>query len=86
MAADQEEDARVEHFAEHYARGAPWETGHAMLGATQRLALAHLDVGLIGQLLSAPTGLIWFAPFVVLVPVGLVLGWRERRDKLLLAG
>jgi hypothetical protein len=66
--------------------GAPWETGHAQLGATQRLALTHLDVGLVGQLFSAPTGLIWFAPFVLLVPAGIVLGWRQGRDKLLLVG
>jgi hypothetical protein len=66
--------------------GSPLETGHALLGATRRLALAHLDVGLIGQLVSAPTGLIWFAPFVVLAPMGVWIGWRENRDRLLLAG
>jgi len=66
--------------------GSPLETGHALLGATRRLALAHLDVGLIGQLISAPTGLVWFAPFVLLVPVGLWIGWREGREWLLLVG
>jgi 2-polyprenyl-3-methyl-5-hydroxy-6-metoxy-1,4-benzoquinol methylase len=50
MTANHEEDARVEHFAEHYARGAPWETGRphsavVRLADEGKITGTVLDVG-----------------------------------------
>ncbi len=65
--------------------GGPLNTGHQQIGAAN-FRLMHLGVGMFGQLLSTPRGLVWYVPPVLLVPFGLWFGWRSRlRPYLLLA-
>lgn len=64
--------------------GSPLATGHYQVGAAN-IRLGYLGLGSFGQLLSTPRGLVWYAPFVVLVPVGVAMGWRTHRRPLLLA-
>jgi hypothetical protein len=66
--------------------GSPFRTGYHAMGALQFTWL-YLVVGSIGQLVSLPRGVIWYAPSVLLVIPGLMLGWRDhRREHLLLIG
>ncbi len=65
--------------------GSPLNTGHS---ETSGLAF-ELDtflVGSVGQLISLPRGLVWYAPFVLLVPFGAALMWRSRRRLAVLLG
>ncbi|MCC6904840.1 MAG: hypothetical protein IT326_03290 [Anaerolineae bacterium] len=63
--------------------GSPWETGHAELGAI-RMSAANLPVGLTGLLFSTPRGLLWYAPFVLLLPF--IRGRLPRPARWLIAG
>jgi hypothetical protein len=57
--------------------GSPLETGHQLIGAS--MDLSYVGLASWAQLISTPRGLIWFAPFVVLVPFSLVIGHRQGR-------
>lgn len=59
-------------------------TGHDQNG-TMDIRLMYFGQGGFGQLLSTPRGLIWFAPFSLLIPVGVALGWHSQRRWLRLA-
>lgn len=65
--------------------GSPLDTGHAH---TSGLAFEFdtFLVGGVGQLISLPRGLVWYAPFVLLVPFGAALMWRKRRSLVLFVG
>ncbi|MCC6904841.1 MAG: hypothetical protein IT326_03295 [Anaerolineae bacterium] len=65
--------------------GSPLATGYQQIGAAN-ISLAYLGNGLFGNLLSAPRGLLWYAPFTLLIPLGLVVLLRRDRPLLLLAG
>lgn len=65
--------------------GSLLETGYQQNG-TADFRLTTLAIGLFGQLVSAPRGLIWVVPFVLLIPAGLWLGLRSpNRARSLLA-
>jgi hypothetical protein len=63
--------------------GGPLRTGYHEMGALQ-FTWRYLLMGSIGQLVSLPRGVIWYAPSVLLAIPGAALGWRERRRELLL--
>ncbi|GAB4474218.1 MAG: hypothetical protein Kow00124_13950 [Anaerolineae bacterium] len=73
-----------------YRFGSPLESGHSMnnidAGASPLFSLSYVPVGLVGLLISTPRGLLWHAPFVLLIPFGLAAGWRSphRRAMLLI--
>jgi hypothetical protein len=64
--------------------GSPLWTGHHETGAVGRLSWRYLPTSILGQLFSTPRGLLWYAPFVILVPAGIATGWRTNRHFLLL--
>ena len=64
--------------------GSVLSTGHDQNG-TMDIRPMYFGQGGFGQLLSTPRGLIWFAPFSLLIPVGVVLGWHTQRRWLSLA-
>lgn len=64
--------------------GSPFSTGHD-INRTQDIRLLYFGQGSFGQTLSTIRGLIWFAPFSLLIPFGVVQGWREHRRWLPLA-
>lgn len=66
--------------------GSPFETGYQQVGASG-IRLMYLATGFFGQSLSTPRGIIWYAPFVLLAPFGLWIGWRttQRRQIILCA-
>lgn len=57
--------------------GSPASTGHDQ-NRTQDIRLMYFGQGGFGQALSTVRGLIWFAPFSLLIPVSVWLGWRAR--------
>jgi len=66
-----------------YRFGDPFELGHNLSNqvfgpGVPLFSLSYLPVGLFGLTLSAPRGLLWYAPFVLLVPWGVILGLRDR--------
>lgn len=65
--------------------GSPLNTGHS---ETSGLAFEFETflVGSVGQLISLPRGVVWYAPFVLLVPFGAALMWRSRRRLVVLLG
>ncbi|HEC22755.1 MAG TPA: hypothetical protein ENI95_07545, partial [Chloroflexi bacterium] len=70
--------------AYNWARfGSPFETGYQQIGVV-RLSAQYLGVGLFGQTLSTPRGLVWYVPLALLVPFGVVPGWRSHPRRLLL--
>ena len=64
--------------------GSPLLTGHQQFGGAN-FRLYYFGLGSYGQLFSTPRGVIWYAPFVLLIPFGLWIGWRTHRRNLLLA-
>ncbi len=65
--------------------GSPFQTGYQQVGAAG-IRPVYFLLGSLGQLVSTPRGVIWYAPFVLLVPFGLAAGWRgEHRRRLILA-
>jgi hypothetical protein len=65
--------------------GSMLETGYQQVGVAD-FRLQNLPIGLFGQLFSTPRGLIWYAPFVLLIPFSLWMGWRsDNRHRLVLA-
>lgn len=65
--------------------GSPLDTGHVHVVTSAVVRLGRLWLGGLGQLFSTPRGVIWYAPFVLLVPFGAVQGWRTRRAMTALA-
>ncbi len=65
--------------------GSPLDTGHVHVVTSAMVRLGRLWLGGLGQLFSTPRGVIWYAPFVLLVPFGAVQGWRTRRAMIALA-
>lgn len=63
--------------------GSPLSTGHDQ-NRTQDIRLLYLGQGSFGQSISTIRGLIWFAPFSLLIPFGIVRGWRVQRRWLIL--
>lgn len=63
--------------------GSPLNSGHA---DTTGLAFsaATFGTGGVGLLVSFPRGVVWYAPFVLLVPIGAALAWRHQRRLVLL--
>ncbi len=55
--------------------GSVLETGYQQAGVTD-FHLLYMGTGIPGLLLSTSRGLIWYAPFVILVPPGLWMGWQ----------
>jgi hypothetical protein len=75
----------VLHLLYNWVRfGDPLITGYQRFGDTNRLRLDFLGRGLFGILFSTPHGLIWYAPFVLLLPLGIGAGWRQHRQWTLL--
>ena len=64
--------------------GSPLWTGYHETGATGRLNWRYLPTGIIGQLFSTPRGLVWYAPFTILIPAGMIRGWKSGKRLLLL--
>lgn len=65
--------------------GSPFQTGYQQVGAAG-IRLLYFGLGSLGQLISAPRGVIWYAPMVLLVPFGCAAGWRSKhRRRLLMA-
>jgi len=66
--------------------GSLFETGYQQVGASS-IRLMYLGIGLFGQSLSTPRGIVWYVPFVLLVPFGLWIGWRtiQKRQLILCA-
>lgn len=64
--------------------GGPLDTGHLHISG---LAIhpAQFWLGGIGQLISTPRGVLWYAPFVLLAPFGLARGWRTQPAMIALA-
>ena len=58
--------------------GSPLNTGHVQVVNSAVMRLGRLWLGGLGQLISTPRGVIWYAPFVLLAPFGAVRGWRTR--------
>ncbi len=75
-------------FYNAYRFGSPFESGHSMnnldAGASPLFSLSYVPVGLVGLLISTPRGLVWHAPFVLLIPFGLAAGWRSPQRRTLL--
>jgi len=65
--------------------GSPFNTGHS---ETSGLAFEFdtFLVGSVGQLISLPRGVVWYAPFVLLVPFGAAIMWRSHRRLAALLG
>lgn len=63
--------------------GAPLETGHHLIGAT--IDPMYAGLASWAQLISVPRGVIWFAPFVMLIPFALPAGRRRGQLPLQLA-
>ncbi len=62
--------------------GNPLRSGY---GDASRSFSGYLSVGLYGLILSPGKGIIWYAPPLMLLPVGLVLLWQRNRGVALLA-
>jgi hypothetical protein len=63
--------------------GSLLSTGHDQ-NPVQIIRLVHLGQGSFGQSLSTIRGLVWFAPFSLLIPFGIARGWRTQRRWLIL--
>lgn len=63
--------------------GGPLATGHTETSGLA-FSLSNFVMGSIGQLISLPRGVVWYAPVVLIVPAGAALLWRSRRDVVLL--
>ena len=57
--------------------GSPISTGHQAIGAA--LDVSYMGLASWAQLISTPRGLLWFAPFVILIPFSLPIGRRTGR-------
>jgi hypothetical protein len=65
--------------------GSPLQTGYQQVGASS-ISPVYLATGFLGSLISTPRGIIWYAPFVLLIPFGLWIGLRtSQRGRMLLA-
>jgi hypothetical protein len=65
--------------------GSPLATGHQEMGSAS-LGLRYLFTGMVGQLISAPRGIIWYAPFVLLIPFGVWIARHEPVRRFVMAG
>lgn len=54
--------------------GSPTSTGHQAIGAA--LDFSYIGLASWAQLISTPRGLVWFAPFVLLIPFSVSIGRR----------
>jgi len=61
----------------------PLQTGYQQVGAST-ISPANFGNGFFGLLLSTPRGLLWYVPFVVLIPFGINLGMRTTRQRTVL--
>lgn len=58
--------------------GSPLTNAYIESGGAGRISLFNLPTGLFGLLLSTPRGVLWYAPLLVLVPVGVWQAWQRR--------
>ncbi len=63
--------------------GSPFQTGYQQNAAADFSPL-YFGLGSVGQLFSTPRGLIWFVPLVLLIPFGVVIGWRAKEKRRLI--
>ena len=63
--------------------GTPLRSGY---GDASQAFSGYLSVGLYGLILSPGKGIIWYAPPLLLLPIGLVLLWRRNRGVTILVG
>lgn len=65
--------------------GSPWKTGyHTKFPSLERLFPAPFLEGFSGLLIDREVGILWFAPWILLLPWLLRLGWRQHPKELLL--